>query len=278
MVSTAPCGDYSGFAVTIDRAVLTISLDRPESGNALSSQAISELGGIFEQIARLRDVRALLIRAEGAMFCAGGDVKGFAATIDSSPDERRADYRTRMDRARIQMEAYFALQIPIVVACQGAVAGAAVAYPLGADIALAEPGTRFVFPHQRLGLPPDGGLSYLLPRTVGLRKANELVLTAATIDAEEALRIGVVSRIVAADVLQNEARAVAERLARAPAGAVRRARALLRDSLGRTASEQLAAERDAVADSVAEPDFEEGVRAFIEKRRPVYPSTADSAC
>ena len=272
MAVDALFSDYAGFSVRPTEAVLTISFNRPELGNALASEAIAQLGIVFTEIARRRDVRAILFRAEGDSFCVGGDVKGFATTIDRSPEERREDYRARMDRARVQMEAYLAIPVPIVVACQGAVAGAAVAYPLGADIAIAEPGARFVFPHQRLRLPPDGGLSYLLPRVVGVRKASELVLTAATIDAQEAMRVGIVSRIVPAEELQREALSVAQKLARAPVGAVRRARSLLRESLGRSASDQLSAERDAVADSVAEPDFEEGVRAFIEKRRPVYPS------
>lgn len=271
-MSDALIGSRTGFVVELAAGVLTISLDRPEVGNALASEAIPQLGRVFADAAKRSDVRAVLFRAEGAVFCSGGDIKGFAKSIDQAPEDRYADYHARMDRARLQMEAYLDLRVPIVVACQGAVAGAAVAYPLGADIVLAEPGTRFVFPHQRLGLPPDGGLSYLLPRVVGFRKASELVLTAATINAEEAMRLGIVSRVVATDSLQVEARSIAERLARAPVGAVRRARALLRDAENRSVSEQLSAERDAIAESVADPDFEEGVRAFMEKRRPVYPS------
>lgn len=266
-------GNYAGFAVTVSEGVLTISLNRPAQGNALPSAAIPQLEALFRQVEARDDVRVVLLRGEGPSFCAGGDVKGFAETIHQPPEVRRADYFARMDRARLQMEAYLALSCPVIVACQGAVAGAAVAYPLGADIALAEPGARFVFPHQRLGLPPDGGLTYLLPRVVGVRKASELALTAATIDAEEACRIGIVSRIVPADLLQQEAWSVARRMAAAPRGAVRRARALLRGSLAHSAHEQLSAERDAIADSVAEPDFEEGVRAFVEKRRADFPST-----
>lgn len=267
--------EYTGFKVELDSGLLLLTLNRPDMGNALASAAIPELGAVFTKAAGCEQVRALLIRAEGPAFCVGGDVRGFAGTIDQSPEERHADYHARMDRARIQMEAFIALPIPIVVACQGAVAGAAVAYPCGADIVLAEPHTRFVFPHQRLGLPPDGGLTYLLPRVVGIRKATELALTAATIDAQEALRIGIVSRIVPQLALQEEALMQARRIAAAPRGAVRRARALIRASLGSTATAQLSAERDAVADAVAEPDFEEGVRAFIEKRRPDFPSCHD---
>ena len=272
MADEAPGGGQPGFSVDVVGGVLAVSLNRPEVGNALTSDAIHRLGEVFLHETRRDDVRVLLMRAEGPAFCAGGDVKAFAATIDRPPEERRLDYRARMDRARVQMEAYLGLPVPIVVACQGAVAGAAVSYPLGADVVLAEPGTRFVFPHQRLGLPPDGGLSHLLPRVVGVRKATELVLTAATIDAEEALRLGIVSQIVSAEELQPTARSLAERLAKAPTGAVRQARQLLRDSQGRSAGEQLAAERDAVAEAVAGSDFVEGVRAFLEKRRPVFPS------
>lgn len=263
-----------GFSTHVVSGVLTITFNRPEVGNALPSAAIPRLASIFTDIPTREDVRALLILGEGASFCVGGDVKGFATTLDRSPAERSADYFARMDLARVQMEAFIALPCPIVVACQGAVAGAAVSYPLGADIVLAEPNTRFVFPHQRLGLPPDGGLTVLLPRTVGVRKAAELVLTAATIDANEALRLGIVSRIVAADALRAEAIRTAGKIAAAPYGAVRRARALLKASPDRSVREQLEAERDAVADSVAEADFEEGVRAFIEKRRPRFPSTS----
>lgn len=264
--------DYAGFAVEIEEGVLTIRLNRPEAGNTLQSAAIPQLAAIFREIPSRDDVRVLLIRAEGASFSVGGDVKAFASTITQTPDERYADYFARMDRAREQMEAFIGLECPIIVACQGPVAGAAVSYPLGADIALAEPGTRFFFSHQRLGLTPDGGLSVLLPRVVGVRKATELVLTSATVDAEEALRLGIVSRIVATDVLQEEAIKLARRIASGPRDAVRRARALLHESVGRPIRAQLEAERDAIAVAVSEPDFEEGVRAFIEKRRPNFSS------
>lgn len=264
---------FDGFEIAIDQGVLTLSFNRPEVGNALPSAAIPQLGRLFRSLAERVDVRVLLIRGEGSSFCAGGDVKGFATTIDQAPDVRRADYFSRMDRACEQVEAFVDVRCPIVVACQGAVAGAAVAYPLGGDIVLAEPGTRFIFPHQRLGLPLDGGLSFLLPAVVGVRKATELALTSATIDAQEALRLGIVSRIVPAETLQGDALTVARKIANAPTGAVRRARDLIRKASSRSVRAQLEAERDAIADSVSEPDFEEGVRAFVEKRRAVFPST-----
>jgi 2-(1,2-epoxy-1,2-dihydrophenyl)acetyl-CoA isomerase len=272
----AEAGGYHGFDVTVEAGVLTITFNRPEAGNAIASAAVPQLARILSETAHEVDARVVLIQAEGPSFCVGGDVKGFATTVDKSGAERRAEYFARMDRASEQIEALIALPCPLIVSCQGAVAGAAVSYPLAADIVLAEPGTRFVFPHQRLALPPDGGLTYFLPRVVGARKAAELTLTAATIDAVEAHRIGIVSRIVSADLLQEEAGKISSRIAAAPRNAVRRTRNLLRHSLERTPSAQLAAERDAVADSVAEEDFVEGVKAFMEKRQPVFPSGRSS--
>jgi 2-(1,2-epoxy-1,2-dihydrophenyl)acetyl-CoA isomerase len=261
-----------GFTVDLSGGILTITLDRPQVGNAIATAAVPQLEQIFRAAAVDRDVRVVLIRAEGPVFCAGGDVKGFAETIDQPPEARRAEYRERLDRLGAEITAFLDLPCPVVVACQGAVAGAATAYPLAADIAIGEPGTRLVFPHQRLAIPPDGGLSHILPRIVGVRKAMEIALTAATIGAEEAVRLGMLSRIVDADRLQEEALTVARRLSAAPQGAVRSARALIRASLDRGLQEQLDAERDAVADAAAGEDFEEGVRAFVEKRRADFPS------
>lgn len=259
--------DFAGFEINLADGVLVITFNRPDGGNALPSAAIPQLGQIFEAAAKSDQVRVLLICGQGPNFCVGGDVKGFATTLDHTPDQRHDDYWTRMDRARQQMEAFIALPCPVIVACQGAAAGAAVAYLLGADIALGEPGTRIVFPHQRLALPPDGGLSYLLPRVVGLRKASELTLTAASLDAAEAFRLGIISRIVPEPILQDEARALARRIASFPPASVRRARDLLRGSENRSPHEQLCAERDAVAEAVATEDFANGVRAFMTKPR-----------
>jgi len=110
----------------------------------------------------------------------------------------------------------------------------------------------------------------LLARAVGERKAAELVLTAAAVDAQEALALGLVSRLVPAEELQAQALSAAQRFAAGPRAVLRRAKALLRAAPGRTAAEQLQAERAAIVESVGEADFEEGVRAFVEKRKAVF--------
>lgn len=261
-------------AYRVDRAdgVLTLSFDRPQSGNAIPPEAVVGLTALFRSLRDDRSVRALLVRGEGRHFSSGGDVRGFALSLDQSIEDRRADFWRRLDAVKPLVEAYLAIEVPIVAACQGAVAGAGLMYPLGADFVLADDSVAFMFSHQRVGLTPDGGVSLLLPRVVGMRRATELVLTAAKVDAAEAYRIGIVSKLVAPDVLQDEALRQAKRFARAPVGVVRTAKRLIACGGGRSDADQLEAERDAIVASVGEPDFEEGVRAFLDKRAAVFPS------
>lgn len=258
----------------VDRAdgVLTLSLNRPAQGNAIPQAAVPGLTELFSSIAGDPRVRALLVRGEGANFSAGGNVKDFALTLQASVEERRANFARRLDAVRGMVEAYLAIEVPVVAACQGAVAGAGLMFALGADYVLADETAAFLFSHQRVGLPPDGGVSLLLPKVVGERRAKELVLTAAKVDADEAYRIGLASRIVPSDELHAAARAQARRFARAPVGAAREAKRLIASSGARSARDQLLAERDGIVAAVGEPDFVEGVRAFLEKRQAEFPS------
>jgi 2-(1,2-epoxy-1,2-dihydrophenyl)acetyl-CoA isomerase len=256
----------------VDRAdgVVTLSFNRPDAGNAIPPDAVGDLIELFTSIRTDRAVRALLVRGEGRNFSSGGDVRNFARSLEQTPDERRADFARRLDQVIVLVEAYLAIEVPIVVACQGAVAGAALMYPLGADVVLADATVNFLFSHQRIGLTPDGGVSLLLPRVVGARRAAELVLTAAKVDAEEAWRIGIVSKLVEAEALQSEALKQAGRFARGPAGAIRAAKRLIAASATNSATAQLYAERDAIVAAVGEADFAEGVRAFLDKRAPRF--------
>jgi 2-(1,2-epoxy-1,2-dihydrophenyl)acetyl-CoA isomerase len=252
----------------VDRAdgVVTLSFNRPEAGNAIPPEAVADLIELFTSIRTDASVRALLVRGEGRNFSSGGDVRNFARSLDQTAAQRRSDFARRLDVVKGLVEAYLAIEVPIVVACQGAVAGAALLYPLGADVVLADASVTFLFSHQRIGLTPDAGVSLLLPRVVGARRAAELVLTAANVDADEAWRIGIVSKLVGADALQAEARRQAARLARGPARTIRMAKHLIAASTTNSVTAQLQAERDAIVAAVGEPDFAEGVRAFLEKR------------
>lgn len=258
------------FLFDVHQGVATLTFNRPEVRNAIPTDAILPLAQLFERIAQTEEVRAVFITAKGKHFGGGGDVSGMRSSLDLSSADRSASYYERLENAARMVSAWAAIPQPTVVACQGAVAGAAMMYPLHADFAFADASAFFLCAHQHVGLTPDSGISYFLPRAVGTRRAIELVLGGHRIDVQEAHRIGIISRICMADKLHQTAFDQAQRLAHGPARVLRAAKKLLRDSLATSIGSQLALERDLVAQLVAEPDFTEGVTAFLDKRAPTF--------
>lgn len=256
----------NSYVVDLADGLLTLTFNRPEAGNAIPSTAVPHLIRLFESAQADLGVRAILIRARGKVFSAGGDVAGFAKSLTQSREERAADFGARLRRLESLVPAVLAFDRPIVAAVRGAAAGAGLLYPLAADVALGDESATFVFAHQRIGLSPDGGVSYVLPRVVGPRIARMLMLTAAKVDAEEALRIGLLTRLVPAETLDVEAVKLARRLVQAPLTAVRQTKRLMTASADATIADQLRGETDGIVACVTDPDFDEGVTAFVEKR------------
>jgi 2-(1,2-epoxy-1,2-dihydrophenyl)acetyl-CoA isomerase len=265
----------SSYLVDLNDGVLKVTFNRPEQGNALPSTAIPELKRLFQEAQRDSAVRCLLVQAKGKVFSAGGDVASFANSVKQDVAARQADFSRRLGNLAALVEAVAAFDRPIVTAIRGAAAGAALMYPLVSDYVIGDESAAFVFAHQRVGLSPDGGVSFLLPQVVGARTARTLLLTAAKLDAQEALRLGILSRIVPAEELEPEALIAAQRFARAPQLAVSLAKRLVNAASSRSLSDQLRAEREGIVDCVADPDFTEGVTAFVEKRKSNFPSTRD---
>jgi 2-(1,2-epoxy-1,2-dihydrophenyl)acetyl-CoA isomerase len=260
------------FLTSLEEGVFTLTFNRPDFGNAMPPSATPSLLDALTQVRDDPSVRCFLLNARGKNFSAGGDVKGFGRSLEMSPSARSQDFLDRLALVRTMVETYLAIPVPVIVACRGGVAGGGLLWPLGADFLYADDTLSIMFAHQRFGLSPDCGVTYLLPRVVGERKARELVLGGAFIGAEEASALGIVSRIVEAEALEDEALKLARRLARGPQQAMRTAKHLLGRSMTTTLGELLEMERKGVADCVADPDFEEGVRAFLDKRKPSYPS------
>lgn len=265
----------SAYRAEVADGVLRLTFTRPEAGNAIPTEAVPGLKSLVQGINADPLVRAVLVRGEGANFSAGGDLKGFERGLSLSPEERRADFERRLAILGDLVAAFLTLEVPVVAACRGGIAGAGLMYALGADVVMVDDTAKFIFAQQRIGLTPDGGISHLLPRIVGLRRASQLILTGAVVGAAEALDLGLVSRIVASADLDAQAEQQAVRLAQSAQGAIRRAKRLLAGSMATPLIEQLKLEQAAIADSVVDPDFAEGVRAALGKRRPVFPSAAD---
>ncbi|HMK11657.1 MAG TPA: enoyl-CoA hydratase-related protein [Acidimicrobiales bacterium] len=243
----------------------TIALDRPEAGNAVSLELARDLHDAVITAEADRSVKVVVVRGAGRNFCVGGDLKAFAAQRDL-PSHLR-EVTTHLHAAIIALAR---MDAPIVVGVQGSAAGAGLGLAAGGDFVIATESARFVVAYTKIGLNPDGGTSFLLPRLVGLRRAQELTLLNEPLGAKDALDIGLVTRVVADDALDDEIAAVATRLAAGPGRAQGEAKRLLRSSLDESLALHLEAEAAAIVRSAERPDAREGISAFLEKRPPSY--------
>lgn len=246
--------------------VARITLNRPAALNAFDVPAAEALRAAIAQVHDDASVRAVLIVGAGKAFCAGGDLAAFQADVAAASRTARA-LIDPLHAALVQMTQ---LRAPVVAGVHGAAAGAGLSLMLACDLAIAADDAKFGTAYARIAASPDVGLTWALPRIVGLRKAMELALLADTLDANEAHRLGLVNRVVPRDRFAQEADALVRRLAAGPTGAYQRIRALLRASSGRTLPDQLAAEADAFAAGAQTADFREGIDAFFTKRPPQF--------
>jgi 2-(1,2-epoxy-1,2-dihydrophenyl)acetyl-CoA isomerase len=258
--------------VVVERrgAVLEIRLNRPEVLNAVDREAIMALAAAAAEAADDRAARAVLLRGAGTHFCAGGDITMFGELIELSPEERRKVLYETVDALHPLLVRLRHIPKPVVAAVQGAAAGFGLSLVLAADLALAAEDAVFACGYINIATSPDGGMTALLPAAVGLKRATELALLGERFDAAQALTLGIINRVVAPEALTAEAEALAQRLAAGPATAYARTKALLQASLDDAFDAQLRREAENFAICAATDDFAEGVRAFLEKRRPVF--------
>ena len=251
----------------IDHNVTTITLNRPDAMNGLTIQMTEELVHALIRCRVDPDVRAVIVKGAGRAFCAGGDVKAFGESL-------RADPLTPMRTLAMHLHASVAemrrMEKPVVAQVHGVAAGAGMSLALACDLTIAAQSARFIVAYGRVGLSPDGGLTYFLPRLVGPKKALEIFYIGDPIDADEAVRLGLVNRVVPDAELEKETRALARRLAQGPTLAFARAKELVYRSLRESLETQLENERGLLGLSTLSEDFREGVQAFIEKREPKF--------
>ena len=248
---------------TVD-AVTTLTLDRADSLNSLTLGLKSELLQAVKSAGRDRAVRAVVITGAGRAFCAGQDLRE-RMEPDAAP--LAVELRQRYNPIIIAMRR---LEKPIVAAVNGVAAGAGASLAFACDIRLAAPEASFILAFGRVGLVPDSGATWFLPRLVGTAKALEIALTTEPLSAADAERFGLVARIVPADGLLAEAHALAERLAAGAPRAIALTKRALNRAWDATLEEQLEYEADLQGLAGASEDHAEGVAAFVEKRRPAF--------
>lgn len=245
--------------------IALLTLARPAVLNAIDVGLAHALGEAVTRVAASTEVRALLLKGEGRAFCAGGDVSRFDGI---KPFEEVANRTMALFHPAILALAN--LPIPTVAAVHGTAAGAGIGLMLACDFVIAAPQTRFTLAYPKIGATIDGGASWFLPRLVGTRKAKELAMLSDIFDGAQAERLGLVTRLVSPDTLEDEAVRFARTLAAGPTQAFGAIKHLVDNALSRSLEAQLDAERDAFVEIARTPDFAEGLSAFREKRSPLF--------
>jgi 2-(1,2-epoxy-1,2-dihydrophenyl)acetyl-CoA isomerase len=239
-----------------------VTIARPERLNALSGQTVDELRAAVEQVGA-SEARCLLLTGEGRGFSSGADL----ASGGGLPDDAGLALEKHFNPL---IEALFRLEMPVVAAVNGPCAGAGCSLALAADIVIAARSAYFLQAFVNIGLIPDAGATWLLPRLAGRARAMEMMMLGEKVDAEKAFAWGLVSRVVDDEVLMDEAAALATRLAKGPTMALGLIRKLAREAAHLPLSDALAAERAAQREAGRTQDFRGAVMAFLEKREPRF--------
>jgi 2-(1,2-epoxy-1,2-dihydrophenyl)acetyl-CoA isomerase len=258
--------DYEQILFERSDGVAWLRLNRPDKLNAMTSRLSEECLDAVESVKGDGSVRCLVLTGEGRGFSAGQDLTEFEERGFEELDiaeHLRSGYN-RLIRALV------ALPKPVVAGVNGVAAGAGLSLALACDIRFASSAAKFVQAFIRIGLVPDSGSHWLLPRVVGHAKALELSMTGEQIGAEEALRIGLVNVVVPQDEYRAELDAYARRIAELPTVAAGETKRLMSEALGLSLEETLEREAAAQADQAKGDDFREGIAAFLEKRAPRF--------
>lgn len=245
--------------LTRAEGIADLCFNRPSALNALDLDSAAAFLRACEAICADPDIRAVIVRGAGNAFGAGGDL----AALRHGAGAAALGMIEPMHKA-IQMLA--ALDAPVIASVHGVVAGGSLSLSMACDLAIAAEGTRFTLAYANVGASCDVGGSWNLPRLVGLRNAMQIALLSEPFDATEALRLGLVNRVVPAERLREETLTLARRLAAGPTRAYGRMKRLMRQSFESTLAAQLEAEQSAFLASTQTSDFQEAVEAFLAKR------------
>jgi 2-(1,2-epoxy-1,2-dihydrophenyl)acetyl-CoA isomerase len=259
---------YEQIAVERRDAVATITLNRPEKLNALTHRMSDELGQAFAQAADDPEVRGVVVTGAGRGFCAGQDLSEFESTYRAGD---RPDIRGHLEASYHRLIPHIvAMPKPVIAAVNGVAAGAGVSLAMACDVRIASEEARFLQAFVKIGLIPDSGGTWLLPRVIGYARALELSITGDTIDARRALEIGLVTTVLPPDRFEAEVEGYAARLAALPTAAIAATKELLGSALRVDLEEALRREAEAQGRMGGTDDHLEGVLAFAEKREPRF--------
>jgi 2-(1,2-epoxy-1,2-dihydrophenyl)acetyl-CoA isomerase len=254
----------------IKERVARIVLNRPETYNALDRTMVDELWQALESLGRDPGVRAVILTGAGKAFCSGGDVGAMEAFIEEGvhpPSVMFQDFVRRLHGIIVEIRR---MPKPVIGAVNGVAAGGGFSLALACDLIIASDAARFTLAYTRLGVPPDGGSTFFLPRLLGPARAAELIYLNPLLSARDALEWGLVTEVVAAEDLHGKSLEMAKDLARGPTQTYAMVKSLLNGTWNNTLETQLEEERRHIMAASLMDDFKEGVAAFQAKRPPQF--------
>jgi 2-(1,2-epoxy-1,2-dihydrophenyl)acetyl-CoA isomerase len=258
--------DLTTLDFEVRERVATIRLNRPEAANGFNLVMASELAVVAQHCDMSKEVKAVLLSANGRFFSAGGDLKAMA---NSGPDIA-LEVKRMADELHRAISTFQRMKAPLVVAVNGTCAGAGFSLAITGDVVIAATSAKFTMAYTSVGLSPDGSSTYFLPRLVGLRKAQELMFTNRTLSSKEALDWGLISAVFEDLSLRAAAADIASKLAHGSLAAHGAVKELLMTTFANPLETQMELEGRRIAAAAASSDGKEGIEAFVQKRLPQF--------
>jgi 2-(1,2-epoxy-1,2-dihydrophenyl)acetyl-CoA isomerase len=253
---------YKAILYAVSDGVATITLNRPDAANSLNHELSSEMLDAIIRSEEDPGVRALVLTASGRFFCAGADLRSFYSSND--------ELKNRVSLLHVALSRMVRARFPVIGAINGTAAGGGMGLACACDLLVAAESAKFIMAYTRRGLSPDGTTTYFLPRRIGLGRALELAYLNRTLSAREAMEWGIVNRVVADSALMGEAHGIAAELARGPTRAYAAAKRLMHSGCVESLETQIENEIRSIYEMASTEDTKEAIRAFNEKRTPVF--------
>ncbi len=258
--------NYHHLELELEGSVATLTLNRRESANALHLDLAREFMLAAIECDENPEIRAVILTGAGKMFCAGGDLKSFSGYGAELPS-RLKEITTYLHAGTSRLSR---MRAPVIGAINGTAAGAGFSLAVSCDLVLAAESATFTMAYTAAGLSPDGSSTYFLPRLIGLRRAQELMLTNRRLSAREALDWGLVNEVVGDDELMSHVMKQARRLASGPTIAYGMVKKLLAETFGQSLEGQMELESRGIAAMAGTADGREGMAAFLQRRKPDF--------
>lgn len=258
---------YDSIKYELENGIATISLNRPEVFNSLNEKMHGELKDVLKKVQQDKNLRVLIITGEGKAFCAGQDLNDRSVNNNTSQPDLGESIEKKYNPL---IKSIYNLKIPVICKVNGVAAGAGVGIALACDFVVASEKASFIQAFCKIGLVPDSGNSFFLPKLVGIARAKELCMLGDKLDAKKALDYGLIYKVFANDEIDKEVEKLAEHFSTAPTYGLSLIKKALNESFENSFEEQLELEKNLQRIAGYSNDYKEGVDAFLEKRAPNF--------